>query len=37
MEHGPGKMTVHEENIAITDGEPDLLTKRAPRGMPVIS
>lgn len=36
MEYEPGKMIVHEENIAITDGEPDLLTKRAPREMPVV-
>lgn len=36
MEYAPGKMIVHEENIAITDGEPDLLTKRAPREMPVV-
>jgi Xaa-Pro aminopeptidase len=33
MEYAPGKMIVHEENIAITDGEADLLTRRAPREM----
>ncbi len=33
----PGKLMVHEENIAITDGAPELLTRRAPPEMPVIS
>ncbi|SAL04304.1 methionine aminopeptidase, type I [Caballeronia calidae] len=34
MEYAPGKLIVHEENIAITeDGFPDLLTVRAPREM----
>lgn len=33
MEYAPGKMIVHEENIAITDGEADLLTVRAPQEM----
>ncbi|MCV9999284.1 Xaa-Pro peptidase family protein [Pararhizobium sp. YC-54] len=37
MEYAPGKMIVHEENIAITKVGPRLLTKRAPREMPVIS
>lgn len=37
MEYAPGKMIVHEENIAITKDGPRLLTKRAPREMPVIS
>jgi Xaa-Pro aminopeptidase len=36
MEYAPGKMIVHEENIAITRTGPRLLTKRAPREMPVI-
>ncbi len=36
MEYAPGKMIVHEENIAITRDGPRLLTKRAPREMPVI-
>ncbi|MCJ8054655.1 Xaa-Pro peptidase family protein [Shinella curvata] len=37
MEYAPGKMIVHEENIAITNDGPRLLTKRAPREMPVIN
>jgi Xaa-Pro dipeptidase len=36
MEYAPGKMIVHEENIAITSNGPRLLTKRAPRELPVI-
>jgi Xaa-Pro dipeptidase len=36
MEYAPGKMIVHEENIAITSDGPRLLTKRAPRELPVI-
>jgi len=36
MEYAPGKMIVHEENIAITADGPRLLTRRAPREMPVI-
>lgn len=31
-----GGMLVHEENIVIRDGEPELLTRRAPRDMPVL-
>ncbi len=37
MEFAPGKLMVHEENIAVTDGEPELLTRRAPPEMPIIS
>ncbi len=37
MEFAPGKLMVHEENIAITDGAPELLTRRAPPEMPIIS
>ena len=33
---GPDKIMVHEENIVIRDGEPQLLNKRAPRDLPVI-
>ncbi|MEM7268883.1 MAG: Xaa-Pro peptidase family protein [Pseudomonadota bacterium] len=33
---GGGKMMVHEENILITDGAPELLTERAPADLPVI-
>ena len=36
MEYAPGKMIVHEENIAITKDGPRPLTKRAPREMPTI-
>jgi Xaa-Pro aminopeptidase len=36
MEYAPGKMIVHEENIAVTKDGPRLLTKRAPRDLPVI-
>lgn len=36
MEYAPGKMIVHEENIAVTNAGPRLLTKRAPRELPVI-
>jgi Xaa-Pro dipeptidase len=36
MEYAPGKMIVHEENIAITSDGSRLLTKRAPRELPVI-
>jgi Xaa-Pro aminopeptidase len=36
MEYAPGQMIVHEENIAIMDGEAVLLTQRAPREMLVI-
>lgn len=37
MEYAPGKMIVHEENIVVTEDGPVLLTKRAPRELPVIS
>ncbi len=33
---GEGVMMVHEENIAITRDEPELLTRRAPPELPVI-
>ena len=36
MEFAPGKLMVHEENIVVRDGAPELLTIRAPREMPVI-
>jgi Xaa-Pro aminopeptidase len=32
----PGRMIVHEEVVAITDGAPRLLSPRAPRDLPVI-
>ncbi len=37
MVFAPGKLMVHEENIAITDGPAELLSRRAPPEMPVIS
>jgi Xaa-Pro dipeptidase len=36
FEYAPGKMLVHEENIVITESGCELLTRRAPRTMPVI-
>jgi len=36
VEIGDGKMMVHEENIAITDGAPLLLSERAAPELPVI-
>ncbi|MEZ5923410.1 MAG: Xaa-Pro peptidase family protein [Hyphomicrobiaceae bacterium] len=36
MEYAPGKMLVHEENIAIGVAGNELLTRRAPREMPVL-
>ncbi|MSO92476.1 MAG: aminopeptidase P family protein [Rhodospirillales bacterium] len=37
MEYEPGKMIVHEENVVITPDGAELLTRRAPRELPVIS
>jgi Xaa-Pro aminopeptidase len=36
LEYAPGKMIVHEENIAIRADGAELLTERAPRELPVI-
>lgn len=36
MEYAPGKMIVHEENVVVTPDGAELLTKRAPRELPVI-
>jgi len=36
MTFAEGKVMVHEENIVIRDGEPELLSRRAPANMPVI-
>ena len=33
--YGNGKIQVHEENLVITENGPKLLTRRAPREMPV--
>ncbi len=37
MEYEAGKMIVHEENVVITPDGAQLLTRRAPRELPVIS
>ena len=37
MEYTPGKMILHEENVVIRDGEVELLTRRAPKEMPVVT
>ena len=37
LEYAPGKMIVHEENLVITEDGRELLTRRAPRDMPVIT
>jgi Xaa-Pro aminopeptidase len=36
LTYSPGKIMVHEENIVITDGGPQLLSERAPRELPVL-
>ncbi|MGA1275072.1 MAG: M24 family metallopeptidase [Gemmobacter sp.] len=36
IEYAPGRMIVHEENLVVRAGPPDLLTRRAPREMPRI-
>jgi Xaa-Pro aminopeptidase len=37
MLYAPGKMLVHEENLVIRDGGAELLSRRAPREIPIIS
>ena len=37
LSYGDGLMMVHEENICIRDGEPELLTKRAAEELPVLN
>ena len=37
MAFAPGKLMVHEENIVVREGPPELLTVRADREMPVIT
>ena len=37
MEYAPGKNIVHEENIVITEDGCELLTRRAPIEMPVVT
>jgi Xaa-Pro aminopeptidase len=34
--YGGDKIMVHEENVVVTDGKPMLLSRRAPREMPVV-
>ena len=36
MEFAPGKVMVHEENIVVREDGPQLLTRRAPRELPII-
>jgi Xaa-Pro dipeptidase len=36
MEYAPGRMIVHEEKIVVRPDGPELLTRRAPRELPVI-
>jgi len=36
MEHAPGRMIVHEENLVVRAEGPELLTRRAPRELPMI-
>ena len=33
---GDGKILVHEEDVVVTESGPVLLTRRAPREMPVV-
>ena len=37
LAYAPGKMIVHEENLVITENGCELLTRRAPEEMPVIT
>jgi Xaa-Pro dipeptidase len=36
MTYGDGRVMVHEENLVIRDGSPELLSRRAPAELPVI-
>ena len=36
MTYGDGRVMVHEENLVIRDGAPELLSRRAPAGLPII-
>ena len=36
MEYAPGRMLTHEENVVVTASGAELLTRRAPRELPVI-
>ena len=37
MEYAPGRMLLHEENVVVTEDGAELLTRRAPRDMPIVS
>jgi Xaa-Pro aminopeptidase len=37
MEYALGQMLLHEENVVITEDGAELLTRRAPRAMPIIT
>jgi Xaa-Pro aminopeptidase len=37
MSYGEGLMMVHEENICLREGKPELLTKRAANELPILS
>ena len=37
IEYEPGKIIVHEENILVSKEGPILLSKRAPKELPVIN
>lgn len=36
MSYGDGRVMVHEENLVIRDGAPELLSRRAPETLPII-
>ncbi len=36
MSYAPETMMVHEENILVTDGDAELLSKRAPAELPIV-
>jgi Xaa-Pro dipeptidase len=36
MTYGDGRVMVHEENLVIRDGSPELLSRRAPAELPII-
>ena len=37
MSFAPGRMMVHEENLVVRDDGPELLTRRAPRELPLVA
>jgi Xaa-Pro dipeptidase len=37
MTYSDGRVMVHEENLVIRDGPPELLSRRAPAELPVIA